>query len=1003
MSADPLMLISPGTRLRRYEVTASIGAGGMGEVYLARDVELDRTVALKVLPQTGDAGDEERIRRFLQEARAAITLNHPNVAHIYDVGEEHGVRFMAMEYVEGETLRSRMVRDPLSLDAALEIATQIANALGSAHGAGIVHRDVKPENVMLRPDGYVKVLDFGLAKLNVRGTSQDDATMVVHTAPGIVMGTMHYMSPEQLRGDDVDARADVFSLGVLLYELVSGHRPFEASSASGIIAAILTEPPPPLNEDVPEPVRAIVDQALAKKRDDRFENAREMAAALKRAHSGTHRIRSGDIPTQAITAAHRRRIPVAKITIGAAILIAVVIGSWFANRARLIAADRAALPKLEQLVEQRRYFQAYDLAMGLQPRLRGEERLVRALEKITAPITVTSNPAGARVWIERVKADGETDSRMQIGTTPLQNHPIARGDYVLTIEKDGFTPSSRTISLTPLLIRGMTVPPRPPRIERELVRVNEAPPRMGIVGGGPYRLTSWSRPTTQKVTLAPYFVDLFEVSNADFARFIDGGGYQRPELWKHPFVKDGRTLTFDEAMRELRDTTGLNGPRAWAQQKYPAGRENDPVTGVTWYEAAAFAAFSGKALPTLFEWEKASRDGNNSVFGLTYPWGIVPTGVDISQRANFRGNGPMRVDSLRGGQSPYGAYHMAGNVAEWCANAFDDGRVVAGGSYESANYQFGVVGAFPPFYSSPELGFRCVKEIRRLGDQGNITLRRSAEVPTLARLPEATYREYLKLYDYPATPLNARVVERTVTDAWIVEKIAYAGARGQTVEAFLFLPKNHKPPYQVVHYLPAGDVASGMRTIQASIEVQLAPFIRSGRAVFGILLPGYIGRGYPGGAEPPVDSEEYAELTVDSITDERRGLDYLVTRPDVDASRIAFFGQSSGAEVGIVLAGVERRYRSVLLVGVGLMGMETRVLPHISRLNFAPYVDTPLLMVHGRWDESHPLRTEAEPLYNLLPQPKQLTVYEGGHIPPPEISIRTFNAWWDQTLGLVQR
>lgn len=997
------MLLTPGTRLRRYEVTASIGAGGMGEVYLARDVELDRTVALKVLPRTGDEDDEERIRRFLQEARAAITLNHPNVAHIYDVGEEGGIRFMAMEYVEGETLRARMMREPLSLDAALEIATQVASALGSAHAAGIIHRDVKPENVMLRPDGYVKVLDFGLAKLTVRGATRDETTMVVHTAPGIVMGTMHYMSPEQLRGDDVDARADVFSLGVLLYEMVGGRRPFEASSASGIIAAILTEPPPPLHEGIPAEVRAIVTKALAKNRNERFANAREMAAALKRAHTVTHRIHSGDVPTEAISIAHRRRIPVARIAVAAAVLVAVVLGAWFVNRARTIREVRAVLPKVEQLAEQGRYFEAYDLAMSVRPHLRGEERLVRVLQKITAPISVKSSPAGAQVWAERVTAEGETSNRLAIGTTPLQNHSLAYGDYVVTIEKGGFAPSSRSITLTPIRGDGMWIPPRPVSFERSLVETSAAPARMVLVPGGPYRLVASLRPTTKIAALTPYFIDQFEVSNAEFARFVDGGGYQRPELWKHPFVKDGRTLTFDEAMHELRDTTGLNAPRAWAQQKYPSGRENDPVTGVTWYEAAAYAELAGKALPTIYEWEKASRDGNSSPFGMTFPWGMVPPGVDASRRANFRGNGPMPVHSLRGGMSPYGAYHMAGNVEEWCANAIDEGRATAGAKYESVSYEFGGPGTFPPFYSSPALGFRCVKRLGASGDQGGGALRRTQEVAKLRRTPEPQYREFLKFYEYPPAPLNARVVKRTAGPAWIVERIAYAGAGGQTVEAVLFLPKNHRPPYQVVHYLPPHDVAGGVRTFEASIEATLAPFIRSGRAVFGVMLPGYIGREFPGGVAPSEESEEFAELAVNNIIDERRGLDYLLTRPDVDPSRVAFYGQSSGAHVGLILAGVEHRYRSVLLVGVGMIEEDTKVVPRVSRINFVPYLDTPLLMVHGRWDENHPLRTEAEPLFELAPEPKRMIVFDGSHIPPLQVSIPTFTAWWDETLGPVKR
>lgn len=972
----------------------------MGEVYLARDVELDRTVAIKVLPH-GDDDDHDRIRRFVQEARAAIALNHPNVAHIYDVGEESGVRFMAMEYVEGETLRARISRERLPLDTVLDIGIQTAAALGSAHALGIVHRDVKPDNVMLRPDGYVKVLDFGLAKLTIQ--RDNEATLLMHTAPGMVMGTMHYMAPEQLRGDDVDARADVFSLGVMLYEMVSGERPFTGSSPSGVIAAILTEEPRPLDETVPPDVRALIQKALSKKRGERFADARELADALKRARAGTERVRSGDVPTQAIERAMPRRLPVAKIAVVASVVLALAIAGWFANRVRLRRAAEARLPEVERLANERRYFEAYDLASALQPRLRGNDRLVRLLENITTPLSVTSSPAGAEVWVERVRRDGETEARTRIGTTPLSNVPLARGDYVLEVAKNGFAPAARSISLSPVRTAGVWIPPRPLRIEQTLVEAHAAKEGMVMVPGGRYRLVSWSRPTTATATLSPFFIDRFEVSNRDFARFVDGGGYQRPELWKHPFVKEGRTLTFDEAMRELRDATGLNAPRGWSRQKYPEGSGDHPVTGITWYEAAAYAELVGKSLPTVYQWEKAARDGVMSPFGLTFPWGVAASGTDVAQRANFRGNGPMTVASLRGGMSPYGAYHLAGNVAEWCANEIDHGRAAAGANFDSSVYEFGDFGSYPPFHSSDKIGFRCVVVLGAAGDEGGTPIRRRVEVPVLPRTPEAQVREYRKAFDYPPSPLNARVVERKTADAWIVEKIAYTGAAGETVHAYLFLPKHHRPPYQVVHYLPAGDVTSGMRTLAASLEALLGTFVRNGRAVFGVVLPGYIGRDYPGGRKPADDSEEYAELLANSVIDTRRGLDYLVSRPDIDGERIAFFGQSSGAQIGLVLAGVEHRYRSVLLAGVGLLPGDSRVLPRVSRLSFAPYLDTPLLMVHGRWDERHPLHTEAEPLFKLFPDPKRLTVYDGGHIPPPEVSIPTFTAWWDETMGPVRR
>ena len=235
------MTITAGTKLGRYEIRSKLGEGGMGEVYLAQDTKLDRTVAIKVLP-SDLASNQNRMRRFVQEARTASSLSHPNVAHIYEIEEIDGLHFIAMEYVDGETLRERMSRGGLALNEVLDVSMQIASALVAAHGAGITHRDVKPDNVMLRRDGYVKVLDFGLAKLTElpAGTDTEAPTRpLVNTDPGTVMGTVGYMSPEQARGHATDARTDIWSLGVVIYQMVTNHLPFEGSSNSDVIAAIL--------------------------------------------------------------------------------------------------------------------------------------------------------------------------------------------------------------------------------------------------------------------------------------------------------------------------------------------------------------------------------------------------------------------------------------------------------------------------------------------------------------------------------------------------------------------------------------------------------------------------------------------------------------------------------------------------------------------------------------------------------------------------------------------
>jgi serine/threonine protein kinase/Tol biopolymer transport system component len=279
--------LSPGRRLQHYEIISLIGEGGMGEVYLAKDTRLGRRVALKLLPGYL-SGDPERLRRFKQEARAASTLSHPNVCVVHEVGEtDDGHPFIAMEYIEGVTLRQRLNEGAMTFGLALDVTIQIADALAAAHEAGIVHRDIKPENIMLRPDGYVKVLDFGLAKLSpVRGRALDTtmSTLLGHSTPGMVMGTVAYMSPEQARGIPVDARTDIWSVAVVLYEMVTGRTPFGGDTPTDVIVSIIDKEQPPINqylETAPPELERIVRKALRKDRDERYQLAKELAIDLR--------------------------------------------------------------------------------------------------------------------------------------------------------------------------------------------------------------------------------------------------------------------------------------------------------------------------------------------------------------------------------------------------------------------------------------------------------------------------------------------------------------------------------------------------------------------------------------------------------------------------------------------------------------------------------------------------------------------------------------------------
>src|SRR5438270_7255131 len=241
------MNISAGTLIKHYEILSALGAGGMGEVYLAEDKRLGRKVAIKFLPSEVATDDERAKQRLLREARTAATLDHPNICAIYEVAEEGGYNFIVLQYIEGETLGARLKRGLPDVREALAIASQVADALNEAHARGIIHRDIKPENIMLTTRNQVKVLDFGLAKV-LRDSSIIEAdTVSMLSISGMVMGTVPYMSPEQVRGEALDCRSDIFSFGTVLYELLSGRRPFEAKSSAEVISAILTAEPPPIS------------------------------------------------------------------------------------------------------------------------------------------------------------------------------------------------------------------------------------------------------------------------------------------------------------------------------------------------------------------------------------------------------------------------------------------------------------------------------------------------------------------------------------------------------------------------------------------------------------------------------------------------------------------------------------------------------------------------------------------------------------------------------------
>src|SRR4051812_37529049 len=343
------MAIAPGTKLGPYEIVSPVGAGGMGEVYRARDQRLGRDVAIKVLPASLSR-DAERLRRFEQEARAAAALNHPDIRAVFDIGTHDGSPYLVTELLEGETLRERMQARALSPRKAVDYAQQIARGLVAAHEKGILHRDLKPENIFVTGGGQVKILDFGLAKLmqpEGSASASDSPTLASGTAAGVVLGTVGYMSPEQVRGLAVDARSDLFSLGTILYEMVSGKRAFGGDTPADTMSAILKEEPPPLTDiqqNIPPGLARIVEHSLEKNPADRFQSARDVVFALE-AFSGSSSSKVAAIASSGHAGVWRTR---AALLIGAAAIAAIVF--FLIGRS---TAPSATPPTYHQLTFQR--------------------------------------------------------------------------------------------------------------------------------------------------------------------------------------------------------------------------------------------------------------------------------------------------------------------------------------------------------------------------------------------------------------------------------------------------------------------------------------------------------------------------------------------------------------------------------------------------------------------------------------------------------------------------
>ena len=649
-----------GSTISHYVVEDLLGEGGMGKVYRARDTVLNRTVAIKILG-TSVGGDSESKRRILREARAACALNHPNVVTIHSVEEERELDFIVMEHVAGAPLT--IPAAGLPIDQAIDYAVQITSALAAAHEAGIIHQDIKPANVMVGRSGHVKVLDFGIARrTELRGDAATrkltDGTL---NAAGVVAGTLGYISPEQIAGEQASVRSDIFSLGALLYETLAGGPAFPGQSAWAVMDATVRAQPPSLltlRRDVPASLNRIVLRCLEKNPEARYPTADAvqtdlLAVKAQRSPGSTGRSRSGR----------------AAIAIGVvlALLAGGAIAWWRVRDSRVRWARETALPEATRLFGAGDPVGAYRLAARALAAAPDDPQVVEGWTGLTTDSPIQTDPAGAEVAFRSYSAKDE--GWISLGRTPTTaRYPVGQMRWRIT--KEGYDPIEISLESAHLVPKGTT------------------PGGMVYVPAGSVEIER----DNSEVQLPPFWIDQYEVTNRAYKVFVDQGGYREQRFWREPFVKDGRTLSWSEAMTEFHDETGRPGPSTWELGMYPDGQDDWPVSGVSWYEAAAYAAYANKQLPTVYHWHMAS--GAFGVFS------------EILRFSNFGGVGTGRVGST-GGLGPYGTYDMAGNVKEWCWNEVTSGkRYVLGGAFNESNYMFRDPDAQPTFERRAGFGFR---------------------------------------------------------------------------------------------------------------------------------------------------------------------------------------------------------------------------------------------------------------------------------------------------------
>ena len=993
------MQIESGTKLGRYEILSEIGAGGMGLVYKAKDTTLDRTVAIKVLkPEL--VSNAQGFERFRREAKAIAGLSHPNIISLFDFGVENNIHFAVMEFADGQPLEECM--DKIDREDVPALARSIAQGLRAAHEGGIIHRDIKPSNIMLAPSGAPKILDFGLASV-IDTRHFNDETLApsdLKTQEGTIMGTVGYMSPEQVRGQKADERSDIFSFGVVLYELLKQKRAFHRDSAVETMSAILTDP-------VPDPADLhskndslfnVVAGCLEKEADARYQSMADVLNALETTNHPTSIASTRSKPNRTLI-----------LSIPLLVVVGILLFSITGKRdgdienntdqsntlsltsdnkiTRDIAVNQL-LPEMLDNIEKGDIKGGFKLAGQIAPFMQGNKLFEQANTRVSMMYNINSIPDGANVLIGEYGTHPSTFK--SVGKTPIADLRLSRDPKVIILEKDGYRSEVMTAEHTFFTTT----------FDQTVTLINESDIPLGMVrvfkgAALPLEGMRFDRDLDQGmgVEVNEFYMDQNEVTNSDFKLFVDEGGYIRPEFWTDEIISEGKLLSFEESRELFQDTTGRLGPAFWRVGQPLSGKGDFPVQGVSWYEARAYANWADKHLPTLYHFSAAAA------------LGFSAEGVKELVRNSNVNSGTYEKVGSNYGISHNGVNDLCGNVSEWLLNHSGNLKLSSGGSAEDPAYFFGLANPVDPLERSTRRGFRCVKYL------APVTQEQAQEVVLAVRdytnakpVSEEVFEVYKNQFSYDEVPLNPILIttdskssDHYIKEIWEIDAV-YGDER---IIIYIHLPKNTSPPFQsIVYFHHAGSIQS-IPIADSELGADRNAFVtQSGRAFVQPVLKGMYERRSGLKTWSANDSQEYAEFVQMWVKDYRRTLDYLLSRNDFAKDKICYFGDSWGSFNWLIIGAVEPRIAASISVVGGLSMTPAR--PEVDQINYVTRVTQPTLYLAGTYDPIFPLSRSVQPAFNLLGTPedqKQLIIYEVGHMVPENNFIEEALDFLDEQFG----